>query len=132
MTNFAFQITMRVASGNGGGLLFRASASSPDFYLFRVDLDGAYLVSVYKGAAASDATDLTHGFVGSLTKQIGAANVLTVIARGQQLDFYINQTFIAQVQDKTFARGIVGVVASDEGTTTQVVYTNAKIWNLGA
>jgi hypothetical protein len=102
LTNFAFQITMRVNAGAGGGLLLRASTSESVFYVFRVDTNGVYVVNAYT----------------------------TVIARGQQFDMYLNGHFVTLVQDKTFASGIVGVIASDEKAMAQVVYTDAKVWKL--
>lgn len=123
---------LHVTTGTGGGLLFRASTTAPLFYLFRVDTSGVYLVSAYQGASASDATDLTHGFTNALSKRAGATNILTVIASGQQFDLYLNQVFVTQVRDRTLASGVVGAVASNEGATAQVVYTNARVWNLGA
>jgi hypothetical protein len=128
LTNFAFQITMRVNAGAGGGLLLRASTSESVFYVFRVDTNGVYVVNAY--TSANDSIDLTHGVTAALSKQAGATNVLTVIARGQQFDMYLNGHFVTLVQDKTFASGIVGVIASDEKAMAQVVYTDAKVWKL--
>jgi len=60
----------------------------------------------------------------------GQKNTLTVIAQGSQFDFYVNQKFLANVQDSTYSSGYVGMLVSDATTAAEVVYTNARIWNL--
>lgn len=47
-----------------------------------------------------------------------------------QIYIYLNQKFLTQVQDSTYSNGYAGVLAYDYNAPAEVVYTNAKIWEL--
>ncbi len=61
-----------------------------------------------------------------------ATNVLSVIAQGPQLSFFVNGRLLDTVTDETFKLGHVGLYAGTDSTGgNHVVFDNARIWDLG-
>lgn len=61
-----------------------------------------------------------------------ATNVLSVIAQGPQLSFFVNGRLLDTVTDDTFKLGHVGLYAGTNSTGgNHVVFDNARIWDLG-
>ena len=57
-------------------------------------------------------------------------NRLTVVARGDSFTIYTNGTQIAQVNDSTFTRGFVAMVALSESQQTYCEFSNTWLWSL--
>lgn len=57
-------------------------------------------------------------------------NTIAVVANGKTLTFYVNHTNIASITDSTYAKGYVGMIAEDMNTSTEVIYTNARLWTI--
>jgi hypothetical protein len=129
LDNFAFQVQMRVLSGDNGGLIFRVANEGASFYYFEMNESGTYRIFIDKNVSASP-TYLSSGRTEDVNPPPGQTNILTMIARGSTFDFYVNGQYITQVQDATYQTGDVGVIASDVGAPTEILYTNAKIWDL--
>ena len=132
--NVAFQVQMQMLTGDAGGLVFRASTAADDssssLYLFQVTSGGSYALYLDKDTNTSQVSRLASGTTRAMDAQSEQANTLTVIAQGHVFDLYINQQFVAQVQDATLATGAIGVLADDHARPTDVLYTNAKLWDL--
>lgn len=131
--NIAFQVQMQFISGYEGGLAFRitpaADGSGTGLYLFRVASTGVYTLDLDKDVAAVKLSVLATGTFPAMNP-LGQPDTLTLIAKGAVFDLYINQQFVAQVQDATLTTGAIGVVADDLSGPTTILYTNAKVWNL--
>jgi hypothetical protein len=125
-TDFAFQVDMRILSG-GGGLTWRENSFG--LYEFLIAPDGSYTVGMQKVAQ-------TVGFLSGKTIAMidknGATNLLTVMAKKNDMYLYINQTFVTLLQDSNFSFGNVGVIANTDKSPAEAVYTNAKLWDLSA
>jgi hypothetical protein len=74
--------------------------------------------------------ELSGGTISSFASGFGQKNLLTVIAQGSVLDFYVNQQLLVTLQDSTYTSGYLGVLADDHDAPADVVYTNAKLWVL--
>jgi hypothetical protein len=43
---------------------------------------------------------------------------------------YVNKQYLASVTDSTYSMGQIGVTAEDLTNSTEVVFSNAKVWKL--
>ncbi len=127
-TNFAFQIQMTILKGDEGGLIFRSNNANANFYYFRVGHDGFYALFLSKSNTLN--TTLAEDTSSAIKTTPGQTNLITVIARGSNLYFFVNKQFVASVSDSTFSHGAIGVVAGDQTHPTEVAFTNAEVWAL--
>lgn len=131
-SNIAFQVQMQILSGTGGGLVFHVSGSnSQSLYIFELDQDGSYQIYLAKDPSTTP-TYLTTGTTSAANTSTGATNTLTLIEKGKQYYFYVNGQYVTHVQDATLTDGEAGVLASNSSSSTEVLYTNAKIWDLNS
>lgn len=124
--NFAFQIDMKILSGNAGGITFRGDNKAGNFYVFYVYSDGGYRLNLEQKNQSG--LNLLTGHAALFNS--GQKNTLTLIAQGDQIYLYINGANISHIQDSTYENGYLGVLADDHNAPAEVVYTNAKIWRL--
>lgn len=127
-SNFAFQINMTFAHGNSGGLAFRMNGNQQNGYLFNVTLGGVYGIFIIKNNQAG--ITLTSGQSAAINTGQNAANMLTIVARGNNIFMYVNKQFIASVSDGTYAAGQIGVFASDDSVASDAAFTKAQVWKL--
>lgn len=127
--NFAYQVNMSIVRGDEGGIIFRANEASSTFYLFRIDSTGTYDLYLYKNNQASQAQSLLSG-QSSLILPGTRGNEITLIAQGSNLSLYINKQYLASVTDNTYNTGIIGVFGEDKTQTTDVAFSNIKVWIL--
>ena len=127
-SNFAFQTQMTIIRGDEGGVVFRANNTNSNFYYFRIGHDGYYALFLSKGNNLS--TTLAEDASSAIKTALGQVNLLTVIARGSNLDFFINKQFVASISDNTFSHGAIGMVAGDLSHPTEVAFTHVEVWQL--
>lgn len=132
--NVAFQIQMQIDHGDAGGLVFRVSSSADgstaSLYIFQITPAGAYSLYLNKDTKKALFSSLATGTTQAMNTQHGAANTLMLIAEGQVFDLYVNQQFVIQLRDATLATGTVGMLADDRTNAADILYSNAKIWDL--
>jgi len=121
MTNFAFQANMTLLGGDSGGLVFRDI--NQHLYAFRISADGAYDVT-------SQTDILASGQSQAILTGLGQTNQLTVIAQGQQVSLYINQSFLTTVTDPLTNSGSIGCLAVDVSAATTVSFSMVQLWTL--
>jgi len=64
----------------------------------------------------------------SINQGLNATNLIAVVARGSNITLYVNHQLVDSVTDTTYKAGVVGLIATDEGNSTEVVYRNARVW----
>ena len=74
--------------------------------------------------------NIASGFSDFITTGLQKSNTLTVIVRKQVFDLYVNGTYMISVSDSTLAYDQLGVVASSNGTPTQVLFSQTEVWSL--
>ncbi|GHO91403.1 hypothetical protein KSF_014510 [Reticulibacter mediterranei] len=119
--NFTIQIAMKITSGtanDGGGIIFRDNGKGS--YRFRVNLDGTWDCAPLNISGSSSA----------IKKGLNQTNILTIVAEGSDLYFFINQQYITHVTDSSFSAGRLGLMAVDWNGTTNVSFNNIKVWQL--
>lgn len=133
LSNFTFEVQMAFITGTAkdyGGIFFRSSGKRQ--YFFRIGRDGSYFMKAYLDNTTGEGTVLTRGKSSAIRTEANQLNTLAVVARGGSFDLYVNQQLVANVNDSTYSQGQVGVVVENEskGTTADVAFTNAKVWEL--
>lgn len=127
-SNFAYQVSMTFVQGDEGGIIFRSDTANAKAYLFNIKSDGTY--SFYLTKDSTHNMPLSGGFSSAFRTGLNHANLLTVVARGSNIYFYINKQFATSVSDGTYTSGEIGVFAVDNTKPTDAAFTNAKVWQL--
>jgi len=127
-SNFAFQVQMNITRGDYGGLVFRANSAAVKFYNFRVGQDGSY--NLFVSQDSTHGNDLLFGNSPAIKKNAGQTNLLTVIARGSNIYFYVNKQYVGSISDGTYKSGQIGFFAEDHTNPTDVAFSNLQVWQL--
>ena len=127
--NFALQVQMMIAQGDEGGVVFRANNSNSTFYLFRIGQSGAYDLYVYVDSQGSHARRLLSGS-SALINTGQQSNTITIIARGSNLYFYINQQYLDGTTDTNYLSGQIALFGESNTNSTNVAFSNLKIWTI--
>jgi hypothetical protein len=125
-STLVYEVQMRLLQGNGGGLIFRANAASGTFYYFYLTQGGQYQLLVYAGARP--VARLAQGWSASFQTGPGQPNRLAVVAAGDDLQVYVNQSLTVHVRDDTYRQGHIGVAASTQAGPVEAVFSQARVW----
>ncbi|HLZ61246.1 MAG TPA: serine/threonine-protein kinase [Ktedonosporobacter sp.] len=131
LTNFAFQVQMtclQCEADDGGGLIFRDDLARGTNYILVITSNGFVVLATDTPSGASYPLGPRSSSV-VYTGQ-NQMNLLTVIARSTLIDLYINKQHIGQVNDNTSHAGRLGVVSLGGKHATDIVFSNAQVWNL--
>jgi len=106
------------------GLILRLAEGR--YYLFSVRDDGYYQFSLWLGYAWQPVVDWTP----TTLLVSGEANRLTVIAEGDQFEFYINDEFADRAEGDQLPEGEVGLSISTAATDGDAVFIfdNYELW----
>jgi eukaryotic-like serine/threonine-protein kinase len=139
MSNFAYQVEMTIVRGTSGGLVFRYSPISHPkggVYYFAVTTQGQFslddetLLYLNKQFFQSGMIPLLRLQQSAAIKTgLNRTNLLTVIARGQNIYLYINKQFVGSVKDSTSLEGMIGMFSNTSGNV-DIAYRNLQIWTL--
>ncbi len=129
-TNFTYEVEMNISKGNGGGIVFRADSANTKFYYLRFEQSGFFSLRLYVDGTGATSRLLKSGFSTNLALSPNETNAISVVARNDTIDLYLNQQFLTNVTDSTYTQGQIGVTADDVTDATEVVFTNAKVWKL--
>jgi hypothetical protein len=140
-SNFAFQVQMTFLKYgkqfSGGGLVFRGDSATSKYYVLEIFESGRY--TFYSCAG----NDCSHGIAGypnqpevisSFHTGLNQTNTIAVVANGNTFTFYANGvSFAGPITDTTYTQGMIGFYAEGgseggPGATTDVAYSNAKVW----
>jgi succinate dehydrogenase hydrophobic anchor subunit len=127
-TNFAYQVQLKIISGDDGGIVFRGDSANYKFYRFYINQKGTYCIDL-----AQDINHVKSFFCNAsstINTGLNSTNILTVIAQGSNIHLYINKQYIASLSDNTYSSGKIGVFVGDETSSTDAAFNNAKVWNL--
>lgn len=130
--DFTYQVQMKIVQGTSGGLFFRVNSGTGTFYFFTIDSTGMYQMFYYTGSSAADgmrvAFDMSHYFHTGLNQ----SNEITLIVQGGTMDLYINGQYENRFYNLHSSTGSIGLGIANNQTTTQVQFTNVKVWKLPA
>ena len=131
-SNIAFQVQMKIVQGFCGGIILRGDTVY-HFYVFSVCSNGEYKFTKYVDSSGADAINLIpFRYSSAIHLGFNQLNKVAVVANGIHFTFYVNNQQIDNISDNNSAylQGHVGLAADTFGTPTQVIYRNAKLWQL--
>lgn len=128
-SNFTLQVQMTILSGEYGGIIFRADGQNSKFYLLQIGTGNLYQLFKYASNNGDTASTLLSSY-SSIIKGQNQPNLLTLIARGSQLTLFVNKQYIDTIRDNTYKAGMIGLVAFDKSTVSEVAFSNLRIWKL--
>lgn len=112
------------------GLVFRAPNTNAG-YFFGVTCDGRYNLHLrdFENDTDTVLVNLTNGT--GIQPGANAVNRLAVKAVGEQISLYVNDTFLQEVSDSTYASGNFGAfVAANETPNFTVWMDEISLWDL--
>lgn len=122
-----YEVTVSPVNGSkesAGGLFFRADPAGSAFYYFMVSTDGFYTVGgCFNECTATEdfipMTQPTWQQADTINAGLGTTNQLRVIANGADMQFFINETEIAQFSESNLEKGDLGFIMQtfDAGAT---------------
>lgn len=129
--DFSFQAVMNIKKGDVGGLNFRAQEVNGIGYGVMFDFQGDYQIFIERGGGKEVSPLRTSTTPAkSFRKGFNQANIIGVSMRKNHMQLYINNQNVETINDSSLNKGLVGFLVYDMKTPTEVVYTNAKVWQL--
>ncbi len=125
--DFAYEIQMTIVRGDAGGIFFRTNSAQG--YFFLINTTGRYIFDLVDSEKNSVKL-LGRGSISGFHSGPNQANLIAVVAQGNNIDLYVNLQHITHVNDGSSRQGQIGVVAVS--SNTEVVFRNAKVWMLAA
>lgn len=132
-SDFAYQVKMTIIQGNIGGIAFRFDAINRKFYYFAINPDGLYAVIYAGGGTSSTGNEklLASATSSAITTGLNQPNTLTVIARGSNINIYINRQFVTTLTDNSITIGAIGMLGGNSsGSTSDVAFSDVQVWTL--
>jgi len=134
-TNFTYELHFQIIKGDCAGIIFRASSDEKNFYSFMICQNGSYMfVSNVNGSLIKPSRTGTSL---AIAKGLNSYSTIGVVARGNQLSFYIYQgilpppIFLFSVPDNKYSQGSIGVIVNSlHNKPTQVLFLGTKVWSL--
>lgn len=127
-SNFAFQVQMQIVQGDAGGLVFRANSSTYKYYVLSIGRDGTYVVSTSKDFSHS--TEIGYGQSTAFKQNPGQTNLLTLVARGNSMYFFVNKQYAGSINDGAYKSGQIGLMVDNRTGSTDIAFKNAQVWKL--
>jgi hypothetical protein len=138
-SNFTLQVDMTIDQGDtstntaaAGGLIFASDSTGSNGYILYVDLNGVYVLGILRGGKVANKDVLKVGQSSSFRIGLNQPNTLSVVLYNGHILLYANSQLITCANDTTYTSGGVGFISSrgQTKTTTDVAYSNAKLWQL--
>ncbi len=128
--NFAFEVVMKILTGDGGGVLFHADTTYGKYsaYTLFILVNGQYSLNLYKNGGY--AKTLASGVSSAINRGLNQTNLVAVVTRSNITTVYVNHQQIANISDDTYSQGQIGFIADAASNPADVAYTSAKIWAL--
>jgi eukaryotic-like serine/threonine-protein kinase len=128
--NFVYQVEMTMISGDYGGIVFCADSTGSTFYYLSIGRDtNFYLKRIVDGNTAH-ALLLADGVATSFHADLAQPNVLAVVVRNGTMTLYVNRQSIGSIGYPAYCHGQIGVFAGDAGASTDIAFSNVRMWEL--
>lgn len=132
-SNFTFEVGMTFTKDDdndtNGGLIFRADSQTVRFYGFSINPQGNYKLFVSFGSDSGDQV-LANGSALPFITGPNQYNRIGAVVKDNEISIYINSQHVTDVQHGQYTSGQVGVLVGGKSSVAEVVYTNAKVWQL--
>jgi hypothetical protein len=117
-TDYVAQAHLQLLQQSAFGLYFRNQSGGFPLrtYAFLVSPDGTWQANLYDNTTETP-KQLTGG-TQTLVSSTGTWVTLSVVVKGTNFSFYINNTFVGATQDSTYASGTAGIAVDHDGGIT--------------
>jgi len=126
-SNFSFQVQMTITQGDQGGIIFRGSYNDGTFYYFYINRDGSFALETFNHYKLTGV--IQNGSSSAIQTGLNQPNLIAVVAKGNNLDLFVNMQHIASLSDGTYSQGQIGVIAESTQNPTEVVFKNVEVWS---
>jgi tetratricopeptide (TPR) repeat protein len=123
--NFYYEVGTRYVSGPETccyGVVARADLAMENFYLFLISGDGSYRIDKVVGGKLTTFV----GWTALTAINIKGSNRLGILARGNNLEFFINGQSVRRQSDAELSTGFVGVSIEHDGM--DVAFSQVRVW----
>ena len=120
-TDGTYEVEATQISGpidNGYGMIFRVDDENDNFYSFQISGDGYAWIGRYRQGGLGEAEPIVGDWwieSNAINVGVGQTNRLKVVAEGQNMVFFVNDSEVGRVSDATFAKGDVGLMVRTLG-----------------
>lgn len=130
--NFIFQVQMTITQGDAGVILFRANRINDAYYGLFIDHEGYYALYQFVDGTFAKAQALDRQYVQYVSKGYNQSNLISIVARDNVFSLFVNKHYVTDSVDLTraYMQGLFALGAYDRTGTTNVVFTNAQVWEL--
>ena len=118
---------MTIVQGDQGGVIFRGSYNDGTFYYFYINRDSSFALETFNHYKLTGV--IQNGSSSAIQTGLNQLNVIAVVAKGNNLDLFVNMQHIASVSDGTYSQGQIGVIAESTQNPTEVVFKNVEVWS---
>lgn len=128
-TDVVIEVTTEQSStfeNNAYGVMCRAdTTNNGDGYYFMISGDGYYTIAKGEGDSVNPLVEWTQN---TAVNQGQASNTIRAVCVGSYLAIYVNDKFLAEVEDSSYASGFTGLAAAAfEGGNIDVSFDNLTI-----
>ncbi len=119
--------------GDYAGFIFRANNDYNQYYLFIVGKSKEFALYFYDDNADDKSIIIERSNSDLLKGGTDQENIVGVIARGNTFKLYFNNQYAKTLTDqknRLTGAGHLGFIALDNGSETEVAYTQAQVWQL--
>jgi serine/threonine protein kinase len=128
--NFVYEVQLTVVTGDYGGIIFCADSANLKFYYFSIGRDGRFYFSRYVDGNPAHAQVLLQGQAPFIHTGFNQVNLLAVVVQNGSIDLYVNQQKIGSYDDSSYTHGQIGVFAGNAGNSTDIAFSNVRVWQL--
>ncbi|MBI5293325.1 MAG: hypothetical protein HY872_15730 [Chloroflexi bacterium] len=126
------QVTTTLPRGCGAGdkfgLMFRVQ-DTDNYYVYMIDCDGRYRLARYGSGASTSVVDWTRS--SAIKRGRNAVNKLAVLAKGNDLALYVNDTPLTTATESVYADGRFGLwVGSNVTNNLTVAFDDLEVYSL--
>ena len=129
--NAFISVDVAIIGGGSAGLLFRDQffSNASGAYLFEVGSNGQYKISTAPFAVQSTLKNWTQASAIHIGQ--GVKNTLQVIAQNNSLFFFINGSFLTEIQDGRYRNGSISFACyTGTSSETEAIFSNLEIHKL--
>ena len=126
-SDLAIQVDVTLPTGDTAGLYYRDDQAAGNTYVCEITNQRQADIVLFKDHTTVILfPDMFNGAI----HDPGQKNTLLVIAQGNDLRFFVNNTFIAETHDSTLTSGEIGFSAANYSENAQARFSNLVIYQI--
>ena len=131
VNNLAYEARLTIVQGTESGVVVRFDQTKGVGYLFSISIAGTYGIDkVNFNNPQASYTMLHSGSNKAIKTGLNQTNLVAIVANENTLSAFVNNVFIDSVQDNTYTTGQIGVFGNGANGVTDVLASNARVWQL--